>query len=344
MPVRVQEKAFLADFESVRAQPGRLCSVSRRADQSAAGVATARYVAPELRANLSDKPTAATDMYAYGVCALLTCCESTGYAFGPDGQLLQWSCAAATASGGSHLPTLLDGLLDLDQTPAASTAEALVRRMSAAEVLLHPFLDTEAERQSARAARESAAAVQQEAEQQRREVLAENERLQRQQRWEAAERQRLLNEQEQAVKETEAAVAREKHLLAAANAALDQSKAKAEQQVRDATDLAMAINAQKCKAEAELVKVSQRLQAENTTLSQLKADEAKRRATATEQALWIEMAGPCATEQALKDFFWRRQQGNPAGGAVLQIASLVKVENGEGCAHFAREDRSMPSP
>ena len=111
---------------------------------------TPQYVAPEMRSGAAPKPSAAADMYAFGVCALLACCPE-GYSFSPSGELQQWSREVA-AQADVHLPTLLDSLL----LPAVNAEEALACRLSAAQVLLHPFLDTTAEREEASRASEEA--------------------------------------------------------------------------------------------------------------------------------------------------------------------------------------------
>ena len=124
--VDASERAYLADFESAREAAA---SDAAPPSKSSGRVATARYKAPELHAGGGcARPTAATDMYAFGVCALLACCDVGDYVFGaPPQEQLQpgWSREAAAAKGGEHLPALLEELLDLGLPPAASPAEAL---------------------------------------------------------------------------------------------------------------------------------------------------------------------------------------------------------------------------
>jgi len=193
--------AHLADFESVREQPAAGAAsrtASRSAGRSGGAVATRKYEAPEMRAGTVPKATAASDMYSFGVCALLACCELADYSFAPEDQpdeLRSWDRAAAAAKGGPHLPTLLDELLDLQQPPAASAAEAVNRRLSAREVLCHPFLDASAERAQARAATELAAAAAHEASQQLAAVEREAARKQREADWREAELRRQQEEQ-----------------------------------------------------------------------------------------------------------------------------------------------------
>ncbi len=316
---RRQEVAHLADFESVRApngaSAGGRAAPTRGASKSAAGAATARYLAPEMRATPQcAKPTAASDMYAYGVCALLACCGGEDYRFGapPDEQLLpDWSRPGAASKGGEHLPTLLEGLLDLSQPPATSPAEALQRRMSAAEVLRHPFLDTEAERAAARVARQEAEATQ------------------RAVQWEAAERQRRLDEQQRAVERSEAAARQEAHRLAAANAALEKNKVDTQRQASRAAEEARASQARQAAAEAAARQASAQLAQEQAQLNRLKAEERAWISKAPENRLWQELAGDCATEAGVDAFFRQRQ---PNGH--LQVVSKVRVMNAKALRAF----------
>lgn len=333
------ESAHLADFETVREEHregGSLGTRTRsgRFDPSAAReVATARYVAPEMRASPAcARPTAATDAYAYGVCTLLLCCDEVeDVSFGPPPhhELQGFNRGAAAKKGGQHLVMLLDGLLDLGQPPATSVEEALRRRLSAAEVLLHPFLNSEAEHEAARQA------------------TAEAEAAQRQLRWEAAERQRLLDEQEEKVRQEEAAVQRENGRIAVANAALAQRSAKVALEAQEAADSAMAMEMQKRQveqqkraAEQQLAVLSGSLMVESAKLDKLRREEAERRQKAPVLTLWLELAGPCTTEQAVDSFFRHRQPPNPQAGSVLRIVSAVQVQNPstlkafQGCTAF----------
>ena len=300
-----QETAHLADFEGVREQAP--CATSlwvASVASSTFGVVTAKYIAPEMRSSEAcAQPTAATDMYAFGVCSLLMCCDERDFTFSPPPteQLQRWSTASASSKGGDHLPSFLDGLLDLDRPPATNLADALQRRMSAAEALRHPFLDTGAERQA----------------------LAEQERLQRQHRWEAAERQRLLDEQEAVVKHAEAAVAQEHQRLGAAKAALLQRTAEAERGIREAAESASQLQDQKRRAEGELLQLSHNLAAQDARLKQLRDEEARRKQSAPGVVLWLELAENCVSEQAIRAFFDARQRRS---NGHLRVASAVMVQ------------------
>ena len=300
-----QETAHLADFEGVREQAPRTTSLwVASVASSTFGVVTAKYIAPEMRlSEACAQPTAATDMYAFGVCSLLMCCDEGDFSFSPppNEQLLRWSTAATSSKGGEHLPPFLDGLLDLDRPPATSLADALQRRMSAAEALRHPFLDTGAERQA----------------------LAEQERLQRQHRWEAAERQRLLDQQEAVVKHAEAAVAQEHQRLGAAKAALLQRTAEAERGIREAAESASQLQVQKRWAEGELLQLAQNLAARDARLKQLRDEEARRKQSAPGVVLWLELAENCVSEQAIRAFFDDRQRRS---NGHLRVASAVMVQ------------------
>jgi hypothetical protein len=211
--------AHLADFESVREEcTGASTTYSRSASRSGSAVATRKYEAPEMRAGTVPKATAASDMYSYGVCALLACCdESSGVVFNAETEVLQsWDRERAHAKGGPHLPSLLDELLDLDGPPASSAAAAVGRRISAREVLRRPFLDPAAEREQARLETEAAAAASHEAGEQLAAVNREAVSKQREAEWQEAERRRVWEEkkleQERALRSArlEAAVSKAK--------------------------------------------------------------------------------------------------------------------------------------
>ena len=161
-----------------------------------------------MRSGAAPKPSAAADMYAFGVCALLACCSQGSYNFAPSGELQEWSREAA-AEADVHLPALLDALL----VPAASAKEALERRLSATQVLLHPFLDTTAEREAASRASEEAqerlhAAHSEEAAARRR-LFDEQQLVQRQLQHEAAEKRKALAQAEEQMHDTISALHRD---------------------------------------------------------------------------------------------------------------------------------------
>ena len=152
-----------------------------------------------MRSGAAPMPSAAADMYAFGVCILLACCPEGSCSFAPSGELQQWSREMA-AQVDIHLPALLDSLL----VPAESAEEALARRLSATQVLLHPFLDMTAEREEASRASEEAQqlmqAAQSEEERMRRKLHAEQQLVQRKLQWEAAETRKQLGAEEEAAK------------------------------------------------------------------------------------------------------------------------------------------------
>ena len=192
-----QGTAHLADFELSREEQPQ--GSTTRFGVTTVGF-TPQYVAPEMRSGAAPKPSAAADMYAFGVCALLACCPEGSYSFSPSGELQQWSREAA-AQADVHLPALLDSLL----LPAVSAEEALACRLSATQVLLHPFLDTTAEREEASRASEEAQqllqAAQSEEETVRRKLHAEQQLVQRRLQWEAAEKRKQLAQAEEEMRE-----------------------------------------------------------------------------------------------------------------------------------------------
>lgn len=329
--ISASETAHLADFESVREQPQAATAtrLAHAATHASILFATARYVAPEMHASPEcAKPTSATDMYAFGVCALLLCCDERDCAFGPppNEQLERWSREAAVSNGGEHLPPLLDGLLDLGQPPATSIVEALRRRMSAAEVLRHPFLNTEAEREAARRAREEAEAAHQHVHQQRDEAqqAAERERAeivaeQRRRQWEASQRQRALDEQQRRVAREEQAVAQEVARIALANRELQQQSADVARRTREEVDRQKAAEAKKRKAEQDLA-------VEQAKLTQLRHEQAQQRQRAPAISLWVEHTGTYSSQELVHKFFARRQQ-DQRGGTPLKIMSATAVPN-----------------
>lgn len=223
--------AHLADFESAREEhTGASRTYSRSASRSGSAVATRKYEAPEMRAGTVPKATAASDMYSYGVCALLACCDGSGVVFDAETEALQsWDRQHAHAKGGPHLPSLLDELLDLDGPPASSAAGAVGRRISAREVLGRPFLDPAAEREQARLETEAAAAASHEAGEQLAAVNREAARKQREAEWEEAERRRAWEEEEM---ERERALRSARHEAAVRKAEIEGGQRRLEDQQR----------------------------------------------------------------------------------------------------------------
>ena len=136
--------AHLADFESARQQ--RLDGTRGSSSMSGSEPHTEIYVAPEILVAPTAKPTAAADMFSYGVCCLFTCClpdaasehDAELRKFEAEGRQLTERSRALALSKDRHLPSLLESLL----SPAKTNDEALDRRLSAPQVLLHPFHDT----------------------------------------------------------------------------------------------------------------------------------------------------------------------------------------------------------
>ena len=147
--------AHLANFESARRQQNSLSmSTDGRCFHPSYFLPpfTELYAAPEiLKASKEGrerdaKPSAMGDMFSYGVCCLFACCfppnveaqQQDIRRFREDGRTLSpWSRDKAKHAD-AHLPDLLESLL----AGAATNEEALARRLSAKQTLLHPFLDT----------------------------------------------------------------------------------------------------------------------------------------------------------------------------------------------------------
>ena len=316
------ETAHLADFELAREETPAGATMYTATALKPRG--TWRYIAPEMRSGVALNPSSAADMYAYGVCALLACCdEATDFEFDSEDQLQpNWQRDAAKEKGGAHLPSLLDGLLDLQQPPATSKAEALDRRLSAREVLLHPFLDTAAEREQARreaaAAADQRRAVNEEAEIARQQIEREAALAHRRLLEEAAEKRRLLQEEEETqlqkleIIESEqrraaALVEHERRTLAQQEAKLKQWR---EQQTANAGELAAK------KAELE------KLQAE-TGMAQKRLDERKRKADEQQKQIMVEQAKltKLHAEKRRPPVYWQLKyaEKSPDGFALLPI-------------------------
>ena len=299
--------AHLADFESVREEhTGASRTYSRSASRSGSAVATRKYEAPEMRAGTVPKATAASDMYSFGVCALLACCELADYSFAPEDQpeeLRSWDRAAAAAKGGPHLPTLLDELLDLQQPPAASAAEAVSRRLSAREVLCHPFLDASAERAQARAATEVAAAAAHEASQQLAAVEREAARKLREADWREAELRRQQEEQlaeiQKALREGERQAAKRKLELQRYEKQVEK-----EQKKLQAQEAAVAQAEQAAAASVHEAEEKRKAAADEVKRQKAKAEEMRQKAKAEQaeaEKKKAELKGQVKAEQAKVD-------------------------------------------
>ena len=190
-------QAHLADFELSRDESSATRSRVGLTTTVAGGGYSPQYLSPEMLSGAVVKPTPAADMYAYGVCALLLCCghDACSFSASVSGELQEWSREAAAAAD-AHLPAMLESLL----RSAVGEEEALALRLSATQVLLHPFLDTTAERAAASEASQAAQQQAQDAQDaeaaMRRQLQQEEERSQRRLEAEAAEARGLLLLQE----------------------------------------------------------------------------------------------------------------------------------------------------
>ena len=140
--------AHLADFESARQQRiDGTRTITQLSTTASSGLKyTELYVAPEILTVPNSKPTAAADMFSYGVCCLFACClpaeeaqQAEDFAqFHADGRALKEWSRGRVQSADLHLLPLLESLL----APASTHQEALDRRLNAKQTLCHPFLDT----------------------------------------------------------------------------------------------------------------------------------------------------------------------------------------------------------
>ena len=195
--------AHLADFESARQ---KLASTSQSLSTGGGSAFTELYVAPEiLQASMEGhaaKPTAAGDMFSYGVCCLFACCLPPSaeaqqqavrrFAIEDGRRLASWSRDAAEQAD-PHLLGLLDSLLAV----APSNEEALALRLSAKQVLAHPFHDVGAALEASAQAQAQAAAASHEAVQQLAAAEREAARKQREADWQEAQLRRRQAEQEE---------------------------------------------------------------------------------------------------------------------------------------------------
>ena len=331
--------AHLADFESVREErTGASRTYSRSASRSGSAVATRKYEAPEMRAGTVPKATAASDMYSYGVCALLACCDGSGVVFDAETEALRsWDREHAHAKGGPHLPSLLDELLDLDRPPATSAADAVGRRISAREALGRPFLDPAAEREQARLETEAVARKQREAEweeaERRRawaEAEAERERALRSARLEAAAckaeiegRERQLESQHMALLQQE--VAANSAVEAATRAEAKEEAARQAAKEEAAKQMAL-VAAEKKKRAVEEAKAKAAIDKKKAELQE-QQQKIESMASKHTDALWLQLAQGIDTDAAVRAFFDRRQPAISHAGRPRKIKEAIKVVN-----------------
>eukprot|EP00658_Telonema_sp_P-2_P017161 TRINITY_DN1663_c0_g5_i1.p1 TRINITY_DN1663_c0_g5~~TRINITY_DN1663_c0_g5_i1.p1 ORF type:complete len:575 (-),score=166.73 TRINITY_DN1663_c0_g5_i1:72-1796(-) len=153
---------------------------------------TLQYLSPEQRNGRSARPTPQSDMYAFGLAALLCCCwrNQDAYSFAhTSGELLHWSHEMAGAVD-PHLPPLLKHLL----------CELPTARLSATQVLLHPFVDMHTERLLAAEATRAAELTEAAAAEAQLMLVHERERLGREMQWKEAEQRRQLEQEEMAMR------------------------------------------------------------------------------------------------------------------------------------------------
>jgi chemotaxis protein histidine kinase CheA len=205
------------------------------------------------------------DMFSYGVCCLFACClpptveaqQQDIRRFREDGRTLSPWLRDKAKHADEHLPDLLESLL----AGAATNEEALARRLSAKQTLLHPFHDPEA-------------------------ALAAVTRKQREAEAEAQRRRRQLEEREEALEEASEKTAREADCLRIKEKALEDKKkaitaqeeaaAKMEKEAALMKDAAVATKiAAKEEAKKEMAKVAaaqQALKAEQKEIDQKKEE------------------------------------------------------------------------
>ena len=314
------ETAHLADFELARDEQTGATSLTTTTSPKG----TWRFISPEMRSGAAPKPSSAADMYAYGVCALLTSCEDGVDCKFDDAQQLQpdWSRAAAKENGGAHLPSLLEGLLDLGQPPAPRVAEARDRRLSAREVLRDPYLNTTAEREQARREAEAAAedrrAVDEEEASARRRLSEEAAVTWRRLDDEAARERRRLHEEEQRLREEIARAERAQRQAAALVERDQRAMAERERKVQQRREQHKHEAGELAAKKAELAQ----LDAE-TTKARKQLDEGKRKAEEERKKLKAEQAKleRLGAEKRQPPAYWQRAfaQKSPDGFALLNI-------------------------
>jgi len=284
--------AHLADFESARRQHSMDTRSSLRASTGGGIAFTELYVAPEiLKASREGrerdaKPTAMGDMFSYGVCCLFACCLPPNakeqkdairhFEKEDDRKLSDWSRDLANQAD-AHLPHLLESLL----ADAATSEEALARRLSASQTLRHAFLDTAAALEVSTKAQQAAAKASQEAAQQMAAVEQEAARRDREAAWREAEQRRRQAEQEEAleaaIKQSELEAAAKRNEIQREQRRLEQERQKVREQEAEAEAKARAAaqlmsDARAERAEADREATQQRAQAQ-TRRKELEAEE-----------------------------------------------------------------------
>jgi colicin import membrane protein len=264
--------AHLADFESARQQRANGTRGMSTTTGGGGNQFTELYVAPEIfkasaEGRLADaKPTPMGDMFSYGVCCLFACClpptveaqqqAIRRFAVDDGRKLSKWSRDAAKQAD-AHLPHLLESLL----ADAATSEEALARRLSATQTLLHPFHDSEAALAASAAATAAAtaaaaAAVDVAAQQmaavarRQREAEAAVALRQREAEAEAQQRRRQLEEQEEALAEAAEKTARKAADLRTKEKALEDKKKAISAQEKAAAQMEKEASQMKDAAEA----------------------------------------------------------------------------------------------
>jgi hypothetical protein len=365
---RATPTAHLADFESARRQQSSSLSTST----GGSNAFTELYVAPEiLKASREGrerdaKPTAMGDMFSYGVCCLFACClpptaeaqQQTIRRFAQDDgrKLCKWSRDAAKQAD-AHLPGLLESLL----ADAATSEEALARRLSATQTLLHPFHDTEAALAASAAATAAAtaaaaAAVDVAAQQmaavarRQREAEAAVALRQREAEAEAQQRRRQLEEQEKVLAEAaektarkaadlrtkETALEKKKKAIAAQEKAAAQMEKEAAQSKDAAEASKIAAKEAVAKEKAKVAAAQQALAAEQAETDKKKAElqkeKAKQQADAEKVLLKLQAdAEKVESEkrslEAMRKAYRHQQHSSPSSPPMIYLSSSGQRAN-----------------
>ena len=336
--------AHLADFESARRQQTQGARNSLRASTVGGIAFTELYVAPEiLKASREGrerdaKPTAMGDMFSYGVCCLFACCLPPTaeeqqkcirrFDVEDDRMLSAWSREAAKQAD-AHLPDLLESLL----ADAATSEEALARRLSASQTLRHAFLDTAAALELSTKAQQAAAKASQEAEQQMAAVEQEAARRDREAAWREAEQRRRQAEQEEALEaalkqsELEAAakrneIQREQRRLEEWRQNVREQQAEAETKARAAWQLTSDAKREATQERAQAQKRRKELEAEEKRVAlecarrKAEAESAEAKATKERDELRIERK----KARAMPDYWETRiATSSPDGFAAIAL-------------------------